>query len=106
MPKHLKLENCPALEAATDAMDGMEPELRQLAGLLVALRVLGEADDAIEPVAISSLAKSAVARWTISNSSGGPRSRLSAMHEKCSPTSSFRWTSRTHQALLFVTEPT
>ena len=59
MPKHLKLENCPALEAATDAMDGMEPELRQLAGLLVALRVLGEADDAIEPVAISSLAKSA-----------------------------------------------
>lgn len=61
MPKYPKIENCPALEAATDAVDGMEPELRQLTGLLVALRVLGEADDAIEPVAISSLARSGCA---------------------------------------------
>jgi hypothetical protein len=37
----------------------MESELRQLAGLVTALRILGEADDAVEPVAISSLARSA-----------------------------------------------
>jgi hypothetical protein len=36
----------------------MEPELRQLASLVTALRYLGEADDAIEPIAISSLAVS------------------------------------------------
>ena len=56
MPKNPKIKNCPGHETAVEAIDGMEPELRQLTGLLVALRVLGEADDAIEPVAISSLA--------------------------------------------------
>ncbi len=59
MPNHPKNKNCPSHEMAVEAIDGMEPELRQLSGLLVALRVLGEADDGIEPVAISSLARSA-----------------------------------------------
>ena len=59
MPKPPKIRDCPGRETAVEAMDSMEPELRQLTGLLVALRVLGEADDAIEPVAISSLARSA-----------------------------------------------
>lgn len=59
MPKHPKTKNCPGHETAVEAIDGMEPELRQLTGLLVALRILGEADDAIEPIAISSLARSA-----------------------------------------------
>jgi hypothetical protein len=49
----------PGHDTAVESIDGMEPELRQLTGLLVALRVLGEADDTIEPVAISSLARSA-----------------------------------------------
>lgn len=59
MLKHPKIRNYPGHETAFEAIDGTEPELRQLTGLLVALRVLGEADDAIEPVAISSLARSA-----------------------------------------------
>lgn len=59
MPKHPKIKNCPGHETAVEAIDGMEPQMRQLTGLLVALRVLGEGDDAIEPVAISSLARSA-----------------------------------------------
>jgi hypothetical protein len=59
MPKHPEIKNCLGHETAVEAIDGMEPELRQLNGLLIALRVLGEADDAIEPVAISSLARSA-----------------------------------------------
>jgi hypothetical protein len=59
MSKNPKTNTCPGHETAVEAIDGMEPELRQLTGLLVALRVLGEADDAIEPVAISSLARSA-----------------------------------------------
>ncbi len=59
MPKHPKIRYCPGHDTAVEAVDCMEPELRQLIGLLVALSVLGEADDAIEPVAISSLARSA-----------------------------------------------
>ncbi len=59
MRKNPKIRNCPKHETAVEAIDGMEPELRQLTGLLAALRILGEADDAIEPVAISSLARSA-----------------------------------------------
>lgn len=59
MPKHPKIKDRPSHETALDALDGMEPELRQLNGLLVALRVIGEADDVIEPVAISSLSRSA-----------------------------------------------
>jgi hypothetical protein len=59
MPKNPKIRNRLGHDTALHAIDGMEPELRQLTGLLIALRVLGEADDAIEPVAISSLARSA-----------------------------------------------
>ncbi len=47
------------LETIVDTLDGMEPELRQLAGLVMTLRILGEADDSIEPLAISSIARSA-----------------------------------------------
>jgi hypothetical protein len=42
-----------------DALDDIEPELRHLYGLVAAFRMLGDADDAIEPVAVSSLARSA-----------------------------------------------
>ena len=38
----------------------MEPDLRHLAGLITAFRILGEADDAIEPVAVSSIARCAL----------------------------------------------
>lgn len=47
------------LDAATDAVDDMEPELRQLAGLVLTLRLLGETDDSIEPLAISAIARAA-----------------------------------------------
>ena len=47
------------LETIVHTLDEMEPELRHLAGLVMALRILGEADDAIEPLAISSIARSA-----------------------------------------------
>lgn len=59
MPRSKKSDRKPAAENVVEALDGMEPELRQLAGLVAALRYLGEADDVIEPVAISSLARSA-----------------------------------------------
>lgn len=44
---------------ALGALDAIEPALRHLQGLIVAFRVLGEADDAMEPLAVSSLALSA-----------------------------------------------
>lgn len=47
------------LETIVDTLDGVEPELRQLTGLVMTLRILGEAGDAIEPLAISSVARSA-----------------------------------------------
>lgn len=59
MPRNPRSKSDPAVEAALEALDGIEPELRQLTGLLFALRILGESDDAIEPVAISSIARSA-----------------------------------------------
>jgi hypothetical protein len=45
--------------AVLGALDRMEPELRQLDGLITAFRILGEADDSIEPIAVSSLARCA-----------------------------------------------
>lgn len=45
-------------EALTDAADRMEPELYHLRGIVVALRIMGEARDSVEPVALSSLARS------------------------------------------------
>jgi hypothetical protein len=47
------------LDAVSEAVDDMEPELRQLAGLVMTLRFLGEADDSIEPLAISAIALAA-----------------------------------------------
>lgn len=41
------------------ALDDMEPQLRHLNGLMTAFRILGEAGDSIEPVAVSSLARCA-----------------------------------------------
>lgn len=59
MPAKLKVRKPRHFETAVDAMDGIEPELRQLAGLVITLRILGEADDSIDPMAISSIARSA-----------------------------------------------
>lgn len=42
-----------------NALDDIEPDLRHLCGLIATFRILGEADDPIEPVAISSLTRSA-----------------------------------------------
>jgi hypothetical protein len=36
----------------------MEPELRQLEGVLALLTILGEAQDSIEPIALAALARS------------------------------------------------
>jgi hypothetical protein len=59
MPAKNKTDERHQIDAATEAVDDMEPELRQLAGLVVTLRYLGEADDSIEPLAISAIARSA-----------------------------------------------
>jgi hypothetical protein len=42
-----------------DAVHDMEPALRHLEGVVALLTILGEAQDQIEPVALSALAKSA-----------------------------------------------
>jgi hypothetical protein len=47
------------LGSAVDALDDIEPDLRHLDGLIAAFRILGEVDDSIEPVAVSSLARCA-----------------------------------------------
>lgn len=44
---------------AKDAVRDMEPELRHLEGVVALLTILGEAQDSVEPVALSALAKSA-----------------------------------------------
>lgn len=41
-----------------DAVHRMKPELQQLAGVLATLRIFGEADDSIEPVALAALVRS------------------------------------------------
>lgn len=41
------------------ALDEMDPGLRHLDGLISALRILDEAGDSIEPIAVSSLARCA-----------------------------------------------
>ena len=60
------------------ALDGMEPELRHLNGLIAVFRILGEADDSIEPVVVSSLAR--CARETL-RSSSETGARPSALQE-------------------------
>lgn len=41
------------------ALDEIEPELRQLDGLLTVLVLLGETSDSVEPIALSSLGRAA-----------------------------------------------
>jgi hypothetical protein len=41
-----------------DAIHAMEPELRYLQGVVTVLTILGEAQDSVEPIALSSLARS------------------------------------------------
>jgi hypothetical protein len=45
-------------EGMTDAVYRMEPELRQMDGVLATLRIFGEAQDSIEPAALATLARS------------------------------------------------
>ncbi len=59
MSKHRKGGRRPSLGIAVDAMDDIEPALRHLIGLVTALRILGAADDSVEPIAISSIARCA-----------------------------------------------
>jgi hypothetical protein len=59
MAKGKTTEAGAATGIALDTLDGIEPELRHLHGLITACTILGEADDSIEPVAIASLARCA-----------------------------------------------
>lgn len=49
----------PVSSALKDAVHDMEPELRHLEGVVALLTILGEAQDLVEPAALSALAKSA-----------------------------------------------
>ena len=62
------------------ALDEMEPDLRHLDGLIAALRILGEADDSIEPVAVSSLAR--CARETLEELERNWRTAIGALRER------------------------
>lgn len=44
--------------AVKDAIHAMEPELRHLEGVVALLAILGEAQDSVEPAALSVLANS------------------------------------------------
>ena len=44
---------------AARVLDEMEPELRQLDGLLTVLVLLGETSDSVQPIALSSLGRAA-----------------------------------------------
>jgi len=59
MAKGRKSADRTIAESVVGALDEMEPELRHLDGLITALRILGEADDSIDPIAVSSLARCA-----------------------------------------------
>ncbi len=50
--------NDAAKAAAKVALHDVEPELRQLEGVLMVLTVLGEAQDSVEPIALAALARS------------------------------------------------
>lgn len=62
-----------------DALDGMEPDLRHLSGLMLALRTIGEASDVIESAAISSLAR--CARETLAHLDRAWRLAVGALRE-------------------------
>ena len=63
MPATSKTTRQLDLEEALTALDRIEPELVQLSGLIMVLRALGEADDSIEPAALASVARSALASF-------------------------------------------
>ncbi len=65
---------------ALGALDEMEPELRHLGGLIAAFRILGEAGDSIEPVAVSSLAR--CARETLQELERHWRTAIGALRER------------------------
>jgi len=62
------------------ALDDMEPHLRHLDGLVTAFRILGEADDSIEPVAVSSLAR--CVRETLEEIQRNWRTAIGALRER------------------------
>lgn len=66
--------------AVLGALDQMEPDLRHLDGLITAFRILGEADDSIEPVAVSSLAR--CAQETLEEIERNWRTAIGAMRER------------------------
>ena len=66
--------------AVLSALDDMEPELRHLDGLMTAVRILGEADDSIEPAAISSLARCACE--TLEEIEGSWRTAIGALRAR------------------------
>lgn len=66
--------------AVLGALDQMEPDLRHLDGLITAFRILGEADDSIEPVAVSSLAR--CAQDTLEEIERNWRTAIGAMRER------------------------
>jgi hypothetical protein len=68
------------VDSALDALDAMEPELRHLDGLIAAFRILGEADDSIEPVAVSSLAR--CARETLEGLERNWRTAIGTLRER------------------------
>lgn len=74
-------EGGPATGIALDALDGIEPALRHLHGLITAFRILGEADDSVEPVAIASMAR--CARETLEEIERNWRTAIGALREHC-----------------------
>lgn len=66
--------------AVLGALDEMEPDLRHLDGLITAFRILGEAGDSIEPVAVSSLAR--CAHETLEEIERNWRTAIGAMRER------------------------
>lgn len=71
MPRRARtalVENKPPNEAAESALHDMEPELRQLDGVLTLLTILGEAQDSVEPMALASLAKAGRDAFTVLDS--------------------------------------
>ncbi|MEP9389441.1 hypothetical protein [Mesorhizobium sp. KR9-304] len=66
--------------SALGALDEMESDLRHLIGLIAAFRILGEADDSIEPVAVSSLAR--CAHETLEELERNWRTAIGALRER------------------------
>lgn len=52
-----------AINEVCTVLFDMEPELRQIEGVLTLLSILGEAGDSIEPVALAALARSGQASF-------------------------------------------